>query len=48
MPSEADTRDLPVVRNRLPAFEGTTWEEHVSAWLTLDESLQNHLWMLGA
>ena len=32
----------------LPAFRGESYEEHVSTWLTVDESVQGHFWMLGA
>lgn len=32
----------------LPVFSGEGFEEHVETWCTVDDSMQNHLWMLGA
>lgn len=32
----------------LPVFKGVSFEEHVETWRTVDESMQNHLWFLGA
>lgn len=32
----------------LPVFKGQSFEEHVETWRTVDESMQNHLWFLGA
>lgn len=34
--------------NTLPVFGGSSFEEHVEVWRTVDESMQNHLWTLGA
>lgn len=37
-----------VENGALPVFEGESYEEHVSTWLAVDESVQGHYWMLGA
>lgn len=31
-----------------PIFQGESYEEHVSTWLEVDQSVQGHYWMLGA
>lgn len=33
---------------QLPVFSGESYEEHVSTWLAVDESVQGHYWMLGS
>ncbi|MCL6437233.1 MAG: hypothetical protein K6T51_01370 [Rubrobacteraceae bacterium] len=43
---EIESRPKP--DGALPVFRGESWEEHVSAWLEVEESMQNHLWALAA
>lgn len=43
------SEDLPIgIDDGLPVFQGTSFEQHVSTWRTVDESMESHLWMLGA
>src|SRR5215207_2307134 len=31
-----------------PTFSGETWEAHVTTWVALQESMEGHLWQMGA
>lgn len=43
------TQDLILANDHgLPVFSGENFDEHVETWKTVDESMQNHLWFLGA
>lgn len=37
-----------VDQQEFPVFHGESYEEHVSTWLQVDDSIQGHYWMLGA
>src|SRR5262245_27792555 len=36
------------VQSPLPVFRGSSWEEHVSAWIQACETITEYQWMLGA
>lgn len=43
------TNELMLANDQgLPVFKGEGFDEHVETWRTVDESMQNHLWFLGA
>lgn len=39
---------VPSDPDALPTFDSSSFDEHVEVWRTVDESMQNHLWMLAA
>lgn len=34
--------------DELPVFQGSSFDEHVESWRSVDGSMQGHLWMLAA